>query len=183
MVKATSSTLRRPLRLRSRSTAWRTAGSSGTTPLSSKPVTLNTSGETSVPAPSRTLSRRRAQARDKLLSLIMTGSGAAEAFDLLIRVVLQMAILSEADIGLRRDANERRPGAAIGARLNDSWPHCAKQTAVRLVALVGEARSGRLRSGRKEQQHLHLGVEGRSRAMAVGDDQGFGRQGAEDVGA
>src|ERR1700735_139283 len=136
MVKATSSTLRRPLRLRSWSTAWRTAGSSDTTPLSSKPVTLNTNGETSVPAPSRMPSRRRDQARDRLLSLIMTGSGAADAFDLLIRVVLQMAILGEANIGLRCDANERGPGAAIGARLSDSGPHRAKEAAIREVALV-----------------------------------------------
>lgn len=57
------------------------AGSSATVPFWPNPLRLSIRGATSVPAPSSTLRSSRAQARDRLVSSINTGGGAAEVFD------------------------------------------------------------------------------------------------------
>src|SRR5579863_2543843 len=145
MVNATSSTLSLPFRRSSRSSAWRTAGSSAIAPFSSKPVRLNTNGAISVPAQPRTWSSSRDQARDRSASSITTGAVAADVFDLLIRVILQMPIFSEAYVGLRRYTDEGRPGSRIGAGLDDAGANGPEQAAHREICFIYQPVSGAFR--------------------------------------
>jgi hypothetical protein len=121
-------------------------------PLSlSKPVRLKVSGESSVRPLSNIWRKRRAHARERLVSAMIVGSSACE-LDLLIGIILQVSVLGQSHISFWCDADERRP--MTGDHPDDAGADGAEHTAGLDVAFENECAAAGVGAFRQQQQRV-----------------------------